>query len=497
MTTSGSSARAFAGRLVIALVVGSLLMTAAVAGVDREVGRKLDRIPKIELLTAPLRPGGANYLLVGSDTRDFVSNELEAEAFGTAETEAGRRSDTIMVVHVEPEAERTFIVSFPRDLWVNIPGHGNAKINAAYNYDQQTLIDTLKQNFDIDVNHYIELNFKSFVELVDSLGKVPVYVPYPARDEYTALDLPNAGCVELDGELALQYVRSRYLEYQNPETGRWVPADIIPDLGRIGRQQEFMRRLTGLAVQKSLANPFTANLVADRIVTGLKADDAFDKSSVFALLDAFRTLNPDDTSSLQMVTLPTRGGPNQGGQSVLYANTAEPLFDQIVNRLRTFDNTPRPAPTPSDITVRVVNASSRADLAVAVAQELRALGFASVEAVEGSAERITGIDVRVAPEESSKGKLLLRYIEPTAQLTTVPASDVDVTIVLGRDFRGIIVPAGAAAVPTTAASTDPAAAPVEPVPSPEPVEDVPVLDAPTTTSTLPAGLPEAAPRLGC
>ena len=90
---SGSTARAFAGRFCIALLVGSLLMTAAVAGVNREVGRKLDRIPKIELTTAPLPPGGANYLLVGSDTREFVSNQLEIDAFGDAESEGGRRSD--------------------------------------------------------------------------------------------------------------------------------------------------------------------------------------------------------------------------------------------------------------------------------------------------------------------------------------------------------------------------------------------------------------------
>lgn len=489
MTTSGSgsSVRAFAGRFLIALLVGTLIMGAAVAGVNREVGRKLDRIPKIELTTAPVPPGGANYLLVGSDTREFVSNELEAEAFGDAESEGGRRSDTIMVVHVEPKAERTFIVSFPRDLWVNIPGRGMDKINAAYNYDQQTVIDTLKQNFDVDVNHYIEVNFKTFVELVDSLGKVPVYTPYPARDSYTALDLPSAGCVQLDGEQGLQYVRSRFLEYLNPDTGRWVSADIIPDLGRIGRQQEFMRRLAGLAVQKSLGNPFTANLVADKVVNGLKADDAFDKSSVFSLLDAFRTLNPDDTSSLEMVTLPSRPGPNQGGQSVLYADTANPLFDQIVERLRTFDETPKAAPLPSEITVRVVNATNRADLAVGVTKRLNELGFDTVAADETSQERIPGVDVRVTAPQAQKGKLVLRYIEPTAQLTVVPESDVDVTIVLGKAFEAVAVPADAVQVTEDTA-------PVTAAPETD-VEDVP-LDVPTTT-TLPASLPEPAPRLGC
>jgi len=485
---SGSSVRTFAGRFLIALVVGTLIMGAAVAGVNREVDRKIDRIPRIELTTAEEFPGGANYLLIGSDSRDFVANDLELGAFGDPTDESGKNSDTIMVVHVEPKAERTFVVSFPRDLWVNIPGHGNSKINAAYGYDQQTIIDTLKQNFDVDVNHYLEVNFKAFVELVDSLGKVSVYTPYPTRDEKTGLDLPNAGCNALDGEQSLQWVRSRFHEYLNPETGRWISADIIPDFGRIARQQEFMRRLAGLAVQKSLANPFTANLVADHMVNGgnLKADDAFDKGSVFSLLGAFRTLDPEDTSSLEMVTLPSKPGPNQGGLQVLYADTTNPAFDQIIQRLRTFDTTPRPAPAPAEITVQVVNATNRADLAVAVTEQLKDLGFNTVEPIESSKERIPGVELRVSPDQRAKGNLLLRYIEPAAQLTVLPTAThgVDVTIVLGKSFGAIAVPADATA--------DETAPPVE-VPGADPAP----IDVPATITTLPASLPEPAPRIGC
>jgi LCP family protein required for cell wall assembly len=485
MSTTRSSLRAFAGRFLIALLVGSLLMAGVVAGVNREVGVKLDRIPKIELTTAPERPGGANYLLVGSDTREFVSNDLEREAFGDEVDTSGKRSDTIMVVHLEPEAERTFVVSFPRDLWVNIPGHGYSKINAAYDYGPQAVIDTLKTNFDVDINHYIELNFKTFVELVDALGSVSVYVPYPARDEYTALDLPNPGCVDLDGEKALQWVRSRFLEYQDVDTGRWTYADIIPDLGRIARQQEFMRRLAGLAVQKSLANPFTANLVADEVVKGITADDAFDKTSVFDLLDAFRTLDPDDQSALEFATYPSKGGPLQGGQDVLYADFESGA--PVIERLRTFDNTPKPAPAPAEIRVRVVNASGRPDLAVAVTRRLKELGFATVEPVETSTERIPGIDVRASTDQAAKGKLLLRYIAPTAQLTTVPASDVDVTIVLGKAFETIAVPADALQVTETTEAAPGGEVPID-------VSDVP-LDLPPPPT--PVQLSNPAPRGAC
>lgn len=493
--------RAFAGRFLIALAVGSLLMAGAVAGVNREIGRKLDRIPRLALKTAPLPPEGANYLLIGSDSREFVSNELEREAFGDATASDGRRSDTIMVIHVEPRAERTLVVSFPRDLWVNIPGHGYSKINAAYNYGPQAVIETLKANFDIDVHHYVELNFLSFVGLVNHLGGVTVYVPYEAKDDYTGFGVPNGGCWPLDGEVALQWVRSRSLEYRDERTGRWVPADIVPDIGRIGRQQDFMRRLAGVAVAKSLANPFTANAVADEVVKNLTVDDAFDKAAIFDLLDAFRTLNPDDTSALRFETMPWKTGPNQGGQQVLYADMS--LAGPLIERLRTFEERPRPAPAPATIRVRLVNATGRDNLEVAVRQRLEELGFVVTEAVRTTPGRVPGIDVRYAPGQLDKAKLVLRYIEPPASLVLEPAAlpGADVEITLGRAFEGIVVPADALTVTTTtlpsAEGGEGAQGAVggEPAGGPGPT----VVGRPPELPTTPSStvLPNPAPREGC
>ncbi|MFA5884083.1 MAG: LCP family protein [Acidimicrobiia bacterium] len=489
MSSSGSSLRAFAGRFLIALVVGSLLMAGVVAGVDREVGRKLDRIPKINLTTAPPPPEGANYLLVGSDSRAFVTDALDADAFGSADAEEGQRSDTIMVVHIEPQAERTLIVSFPRDLWVNIPGHGYAKINAAYNYGPQAIIDTLKANFDIDVNHYVELNFKSFVGLVDTLGGVPVYVPYAAKDEFTGFGLPNGGCWPLDGEKALQYVRSRSMQYRNDVTGQWVTANSVPDIGRIERQQDFMRRLASIAVVRSLANPFTANNVADQVIDNLKADDAFDKAAVFDLLDAFRTLNPDDTTALEFATMPWKDGGVIQTQRVLLADmaTAAP----VIERLRTFDTRPRPTPDPATIRVRVVNASGRAGLGTAVEQRLEELGFVVTEAVDQDT-KVADTSVKYAGGHLDKAKLLLRYFEPLAALDlgnpVIPNADVEV--VIGKSFNEIVVPADRLdTTPSTAAPGDA----VEATPT-ETVAPAP-LDLPTQGSTV--ILPDPAPRGSC
>src|SRR5262249_52966153 len=149
-------------------------------------------------------------------------------------------TDTIMVVHLEPAAQRVIVASFPRDLYVNIPGHGYNKINAAFALGDNEqdranlLIQTLHQNFGIDIHHYIELNFQSFVGLVNKLGNISVYVPYQAKDDFTGFGVPAGGCWSLDGEASLRWVRSRYLQYYDERIHDFVYANqSAPDLSRI------------------------------------------------------------------------------------------------------------------------------------------------------------------------------------------------------------------------------------------------------------------------
>ena len=174
-----------------------------------------------------------------------------------------------MVAHVEPGSQQTFVVSFPRDLMVDVPGEsGKNRINSAYaSGGPQAVIDTLKENFEIDINHYLEVDFKSFQEIVDTIGNVQVYLPGRVRDQETGLNTPyGGGCYPLDGAAALAYVRSRNLEISDPngpivdpDTGEhWRLLDQRADLDRIARQQAFIRKLAGLAISKSLSDPFLA-----------------------------------------------------------------------------------------------------------------------------------------------------------------------------------------------------------------------------------------------
>ena len=172
----------------------------------------------------------------------------------------GERSDTIMVLRVDPDADRVAVLSFPRDLYVDIAGSGSkSRINSAYRRDDpQRLIDTIFENFGITIDHYIQVDFCAFKTLVDAVGGVAVPFEFPARDENTGLNVPTTGCFVFDGEHALAYVRSRHYEYEDPPgSGEWSE-DPSSDLGRVSRQQDFIRRTLSSILGEGPLNPRVA-----------------------------------------------------------------------------------------------------------------------------------------------------------------------------------------------------------------------------------------------
>jgi len=443
MAARRSPLRAFAGRYLIAFAAAAVFMGGAVFAVNYVIDRKLDAVDRVDVTVAEAPPEGANYLLIGSDTRAFVESDTEEEAFGTAEDIGGQRSDTMMVLHVEPGAQRTLAVSFPRDLWVEIPGVGGSKINAAFNEGgPDRVIETLKQNFGIEINHYLEVDFKTFRGIVDAIGNVPVYFPYAARDVKTGLYVTLPGCPRLDGAAALSYVRSRGLEYYSIPEQEWIPADATPDISRIARQQDFMRKLAGLAVQKSLNDPLAANRIADEVLKNLKIDEGLTKSDIFDLIDAFRTINPNDQSALEFQTFPWTTGPRQNGQDVLYPD--EPAASEMVARLMDFSgNQARPNRTvpPEQIRVRVVNGSGREGAAAAVLNELKELGYKGGGTANDERGTITMTEIHYAPGAIDKAKTVLRYVTPDARLIEDDElKRADVAIVLGTNFEAVQLP---------------------------------------------------------
>src|SRR6185503_6174046 len=418
---------------IVALVIAAGLTTFGVVAVNRTIDHEVDRIPRIAVNTAPAPQGGANYLLVGSDSRQFVETDEEANAFGDPDEETGKRSDTIMVIHVEPEAGRSMILSFPRDLRVNIPGIGTEKINAAFNSDlgggPDTVIATLKSNFDLDINHYLEVDFVTFREIVDSLGRVPVYVDRPAMDEFTGFIAVKAGCYYLDGTEALTWVRSRHLKYLNETTGR-MEEDPRQDLGRIDRQQDFLRRLAGMVVAESLDNPFKARDFARDVVDHLRVDQGFDTRDALDLVAAFRHVNPDDSSSLEFVTFPSTPS-RANNQDVLLPDktAAEPIL-QRVSEFAT--EPPAPAVAPNEVRVKVLNGSGREGIAQTVSQQLADAGFVKAGTGNDERGRVPVTEIRFANGADAKARALIPFIGTSAKLVGDPGlKNTDVTVVIG------------------------------------------------------------------
>lgn len=199
-------------------------------------------MPRVEATPAGDRPAdtpGHVFVLAGSDSREGLSKE-EQDRLGTGD-DAGRRTDTIMLLYVPPSG-RAALVSIPRDSYVAIPGHGKNKINAAYAFGgPELLVRTVEQNTGLHVDGFAEIGFGGFANVVDAVGGIEMCPETAIKDPQSNLDIP-AGCQQMDGPTALGYVRMRK---QDPRG----------DLGRAERQRE----MVGALAKKALS-PMTVVL---------------------------------------------------------------------------------------------------------------------------------------------------------------------------------------------------------------------------------------------
>jgi LCP family protein required for cell wall assembly len=201
---------------------------------------RIDKVAAIpEDHGAAVSDGGV-YLLVGSDSREELTPEQQAE-LGTGSA-AGRRTDTIMLLHV-PSDGRPALISVPRDSLVEIPGHGEERINAAYAFGGAALlVQTLENATGVAIDDYVEIGFGGFADVVDALGGVEICLDEPVQDDKAHIDLP-AGCQVLNGVNALGYARARDF-------------DPTADLGRVQRQRELIGSIASTAMSPgTLLNP--------------------------------------------------------------------------------------------------------------------------------------------------------------------------------------------------------------------------------------------------
>jgi LCP family protein required for cell wall assembly len=245
------------------------------------------------------------FLVIGSDSRAGLD---DLENFGTA---GGARGDVIMLVRLDNSTSSAQILSIPRDLYVDIAGHGQNRINAAYAFGGPSLmVETIRDTLGVEINHYVEIDFVGFESLIDEIGGIEIVFPYPARDAKSGLDV-EAGSQTLDGDMALAYARSR--KYQELQNGKWVSVK-ASDIGRTERQRVVVRAV--LSKLKSPGSIAEAGDIASAIAQHMTIDSRLAESSVASLAWAFKGIV---VGSVDGATLPTFGRTIEG-RSVLMAD---------------------------------------------------------------------------------------------------------------------------------------------------------------------------------
>jgi LCP family protein required for cell wall assembly len=243
-----------------------------------------------------------NFLITGSDNNACIAKDSPyAGGFGKRST-YGERSDSIMVIRVNPIDNQAAIISFPRDMWVTQAGSTRqGRINT--NFDKKNpnrLIRTIKENFGISVDHYVNIDFCAFKEVIDAVGGVRVPFVNKARDKRTGFKVLKANvCYTFEGDHALAYMRSRHYQWYDPALRKWR-TDPSSDWGRIARQQDFIRRLVKKALDKARSNPRVATGILNAALKNVITDDRLNALTVLQLGQAMKNFDANTMGSYTM-----------------------------------------------------------------------------------------------------------------------------------------------------------------------------------------------------
>ena len=298
----GFAKKAFLGLLIFA-VIAAFGMIAYVKWTES----KIDRIDSAELTSlATVAPGSSeplNFLVIATDDRSSLPEDWNEDAFGEF---TGRRTDVMMLAHMVP-GERIQLLSLPRDLIVDIEGHGTNRLNASYVVGgPDLLIKTVQQETGIPVHHFVEIDFGGFGRVVDSLGGVTFDFPLAARDSKSGFQV-EAGTHTLDGEMAVAYARSR--QYEVYENGSWNSAG-GGDIARTQRQQDIMVQLFDQVASPSSA--FNLPAFLPTFADNITADEGL---SLGVMTDIGRAALGLSSGDIDRITLPVKNHKGNDGRA--------------------------------------------------------------------------------------------------------------------------------------------------------------------------------------
>lgn len=387
-----------------------------------------------------------NVLIVGSDSRADMTREERRElglgAFG------GTRTDTIMVVQLDPKRNGAAMLSFPRDLLVTRCDGSEGRINSAFEIGKSSgvggptcLVRTITDLTGIPIHHYAQIDFQGFVDVVDTLGGVRLYLDEPIQDEDANVDL-EAGCVTLKGKDALGFVRVRKID---------------SDFGRIARQQRFIREMVDQVTSPSVA--LNVPQLFRLVEAGAKAVDTDPSLSLGVMRQIAFSFRDLSSKQIDSRTVPAFNRTINGAALVVAdPEPAEQLFAAFREGVAAPADVGKKGPT--DVRIRdvppltVMNGTTKTGLATAAAQALEAYGFRVRSTANSEQQNVTRTRV-VYPPERREEATLLRRVFPQALLVPNEATE------------GIIVTVGAEADPEELAAVQPTpTGPPEPQPTP-------------------------------
>jgi LCP family protein required for cell wall assembly len=274
---------------------------------SRNLDSKIGRTDPFSEITGGRPPvlakGAMNILLLGSDSRD-----------PDEKADAGSRTDTIILMHIQADHKHAYLVSIPRDTYVNIPGHGDNKINSAFAFGGLPLvIETVEGFTGVHVDHLALIDFGGFQEVTDALGGVDMYVDQTIKSIHPPYRTFTKGNQHFNGAEALDYVRQRY---QFPDG----------DITREKHQQEFLKAIMDKAASSgTLANPGKLNAFLQAMTKAMTVDKAFSLTDMALQFHGLRS------SDLAFMTSPYSGFGERDGQSVVLADhdKASALYDAM------------------------------------------------------------------------------------------------------------------------------------------------------------------------
>jgi LCP family protein required for cell wall assembly len=315
----GGRTRRHRGRRIL-LITGCIVLVVLVllGGMYFYLDSKLARSNVlVDYASRPAAGAGTNWLITGSDSRAGLTRAQKRQLH--TGSSAGHRSDTILILHIPSNGGRPVLISLPRDSYVNIPGFGQNKINAAYSFGGPKLLArTVQDNTGLRIDHYIGIGFGGLVNVVDAVGGVRMCLPTPIHDPASGLNL-KAGCQTLDGAEALGYVRTRH-QFANQ------------DLQREQNQRLFLRALLRKTTSPTtLLNPFASVPAAFGAAGAVKVDKGTHLYQLLQLALALR--NPQTTT----VPIANANYLTAAGDAVLWDNAR-------ANRLFRYLNHDQPVP---------------------------------------------------------------------------------------------------------------------------------------------------------